>query len=200
MLTDSLARIVEAGPEDRAAVMATLIAAFEGDASVRILYPEDDAYRAGFPGFAEAFAAAAWTGGRIDRTVDGLGAAIWFPPGVHPDGDAIGAHMEASIPPERLGAIAAGLEAQGRFHPEAPHWYLPWIAVRPEAQGNGIGGALLRHGLDRADRERMPAYLEATSARNAALYAWHGFEVVGVVESPGYPRILPMWRPARTAG
>jgi GNAT superfamily N-acetyltransferase len=108
--------------------------------------------------------------------------------------------MEASIPPERLGALAAGLEAQGRCHPEAPHWYLPWIAVRPEAQGKGIGGALLRHGLARADREGMPAYLEATSARNAALYARHEFAVVGVVEAPGYPRILPMWRPARNAG
>jgi hypothetical protein len=46
----------------------------------------------------------------------------------------------------------------------------------------------------------MPAYLEATSARNAALDARHEFAVVGVVEAPGYPRILPMWRPARNAG
>ena len=114
--------------------------------------------------------ARAFTRGRIDRTADDLGAAVWFPPGLHPDGEAIGAYLEATIPPERLGPLAAGMEAQGRFHPEAPHWYLPWIGVRPEAQGRGIGAALLAHGLARADSDGVPAYLEATSRRNAALY------------------------------
>jgi hypothetical protein len=54
MLPDILARVVEAGPDDRAAVLATLIAALEDDAAVRTRYPGEDAYRAAFPGFAEA--------------------------------------------------------------------------------------------------------------------------------------------------
>jgi GNAT superfamily N-acetyltransferase len=196
MITDVAARVLTAGPDERADVLATLTAAFEGDAAVRALYPGREAYRAWFPGFAETFARRAFVRGRIDR-VDGLGVAVWFPPGLHPDGEAIGAYLEATIPPERLGPLAAGMELQGRFHPEEPHWYLPWIGVRPEARGRGIGAALLAHGLDRADRHGMPAYLEATSRRNAALYARHGFEILGVVESPGYPEILPMRRPPR---
>jgi GNAT superfamily N-acetyltransferase len=88
------------------------------------------------------------------------------------------------------------MELQGSFHPEEPHWYLPWIGVRPEAQGRGLGAALLRRGLARADRDGLPAYLEATNRRNAALYARHGFEALGTVNAPGYPEIIPMWRPA----
>lgn len=69
--------------------------------------------------------------------------------------------------------------------------------MRPEAQGTGVGALLLRRGLARADAEGMPAYLEATNRRNAALYAGHGFQALGLVTSPGYPEIIPMWRPAR---
>jgi hypothetical protein len=36
------------------------------------------------------------------------------------------------------------------------------------------------------------------SRRNAAFYARYGFEVMGVVEAPGYPEIVAMWRPARS--
>jgi uncharacterized protein YjiS (DUF1127 family) len=68
--------------------------------------------------------------------------------------------------------------------------------VRPEAQGRGAGSALLARGLARADAEGLPAYLEATSRRNAALYARHGFEVQAIVEAEGYPEIILMWRPA----
>ena len=57
--------------------------------------------------------------------------------------------------------------------------------------------ALLATGLARVDADGLPAYLEATNWRNAALYARHGFEVMGVVEAPGYPEIIAMWRPAR---
>ena len=105
--------------------------------------------------------------------------------------------LAASIPPDRFDALAAGMELQAGMHPHAPHWYLPWIGVRPEAQGMGLGAQLLSLGLARADAEGMPAYLEATNRRNAALYARHGFEPIGVVEAPGYPEIIPMWRPAR---
>ena len=43
----------------------------------------------------------------------------------------------------------------------------------------------------------VPAYLEATDRRNAALYVRHGFQVTGIVLAPGYPQIITMWRPAR---
>jgi ribosomal protein S18 acetylase RimI-like enzyme len=172
-----------------------LVAAFEGDDAVRCLYPEDDAYRAHFPGFALGLGGRALDGGVVD--VEEGAAALWLAPGQEVDGAALGAYLEATIPAERLEALAAGMEIQSGFHPEEPHWYLPWIGVRPEAQGRGLGAALLLRGLDRVDREGLPAYLEATNRRNAALYARHGFEALGVVDASGYPEIIPMWRPAR---
>lgn len=186
------------GVLDQNEVVATLVAAFEADAAVRTLYVERDAYHAHFPGFLLAFGGRAFDHGAVDAIPEG--AALWFPPGVEPDGEAILAHMAATIPAGRLDALARGMELQAGLHPHAPHWYLPWIGVRPEAQGQGLGGALLRRGLARADRDGLPAYLEATNWRNAALYVRHGFEVTGVVEAPGYPEIIAMWRPARTGG
>jgi GNAT superfamily N-acetyltransferase len=185
---------------DRDATIAILVAAFEDDAAARTLYPRAGEYRRHFPGFLMAFGGGAFEAGAVDRDPYGRAGALWFPPGLEPDGVAIMAYLEATLPPERFGPLAAGMEIQGGLHPQEPHWYLPWIGVVPEAQGAGIGTALLSRGLARADAEGLPVYLEATNRRNAVLYARHGFEVTGVIEAPGYPEIVVMWRPANGRG
>jgi hypothetical protein len=48
--------------------------------------------------------------------------------------------------------------------------------------------------LDQCDRERMPAYLEATTPRGREMYARHGFAVTGEFEYPNGPRQWLMWR------
>ena len=178
----------------RAETVATLTAAFEDDAAVRTLYPEDAEYFRYFPGFLHALGGRAFEVGEVDRDAGGLGAALWLPPGIEADGEAIADFLEASIPLARLAPLAVGFAIQSRMRPLDPHWYLPWIGVRPEAQGCGFGARLLRQGLARADAQGLPCYLEATNRRNATLYARHGFEVIGVVQAPGYPEIIAMWR------
>jgi ribosomal protein S18 acetylase RimI-like enzyme len=185
-----------AGPDARAEVMATIAAAFDDDPAVCVLYPDAALRRRHFTGFAEAFGGDAFARGAVDRTADGMGAALWFAPGAEPDGEAVMAHVEATVDPERLAGMQAGLAIQASLHPHEPHWYLPFIGVRPEAQGRGMGDALLAHGLARADADRLPAYLEATSRRSVPLYERHGFAVIGVVEAPGYPEVFAMWREA----
>lgn len=59
-----------------------------------------------------------------------------------------------------------------------PHWYLFSIGVRPGQQGQGLGAALLRHGLKRAQATSVPCYLETANARNLPFYQKHGFHVV----------------------
>lgn len=86
---------------------------------------------------------------------------------------------------------------EGR-HPHEPHYYLAFVGVEPARQGRGMGSALLRPILERCDRDRTPAYLEASSERNRALYERHGFEVVEEARLPaGGPPIWPMWREAQ---
>ena len=70
-----------------------------------------------------------------------------------------------------------------RRHPSADHWYLPLTGVDVVAQGRGLGTALLRHTLQSCDRDRLPAYLEATSPRSRDLYQRYGFEVIGEIRA-----------------
>jgi GNAT superfamily N-acetyltransferase len=52
------------------------------------------------------------------------------------------------------------------------------MGVTPARQGRGFGTALLRPVLERCHADRAPAYLEASTSRNRALYERNGFEVV----------------------
>jgi ribosomal protein S18 acetylase RimI-like enzyme len=79
-------------------------------------------------------------------------------------------------------------------HPREPHYYLPYIGVAPEAQGRGIGAALMAPVLERCDREALPAYLEATNERNASLYERLGFAHLRELRFAGSPPLLLMQR------
>jgi ribosomal protein S18 acetylase RimI-like enzyme len=94
--------------------------------------------------------------------------------------------------------VLTSMEAKHKER-EEPHYYLPFVGVEPASQGRGYGNALLSHMLDRCDAEGRPAYLEATSLRNQALYHRHGFKVLEELHWPGGgPAWWPMWRDARS--
>lgn len=76
-----------------------------------------------------------------------------------------------------------------------PHWYLWALGVEPAAQGQGIGGSLLRPVLARADTEGLPCNLETETEHNVAFYRKHGFEVLTAEAVPG-PGIM-LWTMAR---
>jgi GNAT superfamily N-acetyltransferase len=92
--------------------------------------------------------------------------------------------------PHALGVLTA-LE---RRHPRQPHHYLPYIGVRPDAHGHGLGTALLEPLLQRCDHEGLPAYLEASSPDNARLYRRVGFTTQELVQPLGAPPIELMIR------
>jgi len=85
-------------------------------------------------------------------------------------------------------------------HIQEPHYYIRYVGVTTLLQGQGLGTALLGPTLDRCDRERLPAYLEASSERSAAMYERSGFVHLGELQVPdGGPRIWPMRRPPAAA-
>lgn len=86
-------------------------------------------------------------------------------------------------------------------HPHEAHYYLFAVGVRERAQGNGLGGALVRAGLARADSDGAAAYLENSKSRNTPLYERLGFAPKGWLPLPeGAPPILAMLRPAQNGG
>jgi GNAT superfamily N-acetyltransferase len=182
---------------DRPRILATLTAAFAADPAVRWMYPDDAQFRRHFPGFVLAFAGGSIEAGCAHYGAGFDGAALWLPPGAEPDEDALGAHLEQTTRGADQAALFAVLEEMGSYHPREPHWYLPLIGVRPEAQGQGLGGALLRHTLQHCDRDRLPAYLESSNPRNVPLYQRHGFELLGTIQKGSSPPILPMLRRPR---
>ena len=92
---------------------------------------------------------------------------------------------------ERANELMAVMESA---HPTDPHHYLMLLGVVPDQQGTGIGSALLRAVLDIADAAGEPAYLEATSPGNRALYERHGFEVTRELRCGDCPPLWAMWR------
>lgn len=58
------------------------------------------------------------------------------------------------------------------------HWYLWAIAVDPDQQGKGIGTVLMHPGLESADGQQLPCYLETHDEKNIHFYLKRGFELV----------------------
>lgn len=132
-------------------------------------------------------------------TTDGrIGGAFWLPPGTWKLGAFAQLRLVARMATFTRGATPRILEALSTIeakHPHEPHHYLQFAGVDPDRQGQGIGSQLLRPVLERCDRDGVPAYLEATCERNAALYERHGFALVEKIALPGGgPPLWRMWR------
>ena len=178
--------------------ITVLTRAFAADPAARWAYSDPQQYNTHFPAFVRAFAGKAFEHG-TDHCIDGLAAALWLPPEVHPDDNAVASVVQASVAEPQQEAMFAFMEEMGRYHPREPHWYLPLIGVDPAHQGRGLGSTLLRHALRVCDRERKPAYLEATSDGSRRLYEREGFAAIGTIQVGASPPVYPMVREARTA-
>jgi GNAT superfamily N-acetyltransferase len=83
----------------------------------------------------------------------------------------------------------------GSMLPPEPHWLLDQVAVEPAAQGRGIGGAMLRFAIERAERDGLPVCLETGAPANVPLYERFGFRVTREAAAPdGGPHVWFMRR------
>lgn len=81
--------------------------------------------------------------------------------------------------------------------PKGPVAYLGTLAVRPSAQGKGLGGQLLRAFLEKAEAMGVPAWLENSNPKNHSFYSAYGFESRGNVHAArNSPPLELMMRPA----
>ena len=136
--------------------------------------------------------------GWVRVAADGSGIAAWIPPDAREEHDAIGpapAGDEAEILGENAERHAAFWGWVEHHMPAEPLLYLSHIGVVPERQGEGLGSALMRDGLARADRDGVPTWLETSRVENAAFYESFGFRTAIDEDAPdGGPHIWFMRR------
>ncbi|GAB4813799.1 hypothetical protein N2152v2_000845 [Parachlorella kessleri] len=118
------------------------------------------------------------------------------------------AQLLATVRPDHLRAlhqleveVEELLQAAAKEH--GPLLHLHFIATVPEAQGQGLGGQLLKHLTQVADELGRHLYLEATTPSSKRLYERHGFRHLGDIqlgeEGAGGPLLYLMLRPAKGA-
>lgn len=200
-----------AGEGDRELVVRLLDEAFQDDPVSSWVFPDKEYRRRTHYRLMAAFTDAVLADGHIDLAGDGAACALWLPvPAEEHSGDEPGdgagdgpAQVREAVDPENervelIARLTEGIHPAGRAHE-----YLWMIGVAPGRQGEGLGTALIEAVLDRCDREELPAYLEASSARSRGLYERLGFELTGrPLDLPDGPRMWPMWRdphPSATA-
>jgi GNAT superfamily N-acetyltransferase len=183
---------------ERDALVATLMLAFAGDPCTRYMFAKPEDFVAGFPALAVGMGGAAIEHGSAWLAEDCAAAALWLPPGVESDSEAMVAAITASIDEAKLPVLGEVGRAMAHFHPHEAHWYLPLVGVDPLRQGRGLGSAILQEGLRRCDADGLPAYLENSNPKNTGLYERLGFEAIGLIQPADFPPMQPMLRRPRS--
>jgi GNAT superfamily N-acetyltransferase len=186
-----------ATPYEMPQAISALVAAFLTDPFARFGWPSPHDYLGAAPLVAREFAGASFEHGTAYVSADFRGAALWLPPEVHPNGEALEAAIRDTADPQHLDDVLGTFEKMAEWHPEEPHWYLPMIGVEPTAQGRGLGAELMRYAVARCDDEGVLAYLESSNPRNISLYLRFGFEVMGEIRVGAAPVLTPMVRGPR---
>lgn len=189
----------DAVPDDVAALARALAAAFEDDPIFGWLLPDqrrrhDKLLRF----FTLELGHVVLPSGKVWMSPEGSGACLELPPGgwrMPLRTQALHAPGFAAVFGRSLPKALITITKMEQKHLREPHLYVPYVGVAPKAQGAGLGTKLLGRTVERADADGLPTYLEATSERNAALYARLGFEHLGAFTVLGSPPLWPMRRP-----
>ncbi|MBV9535768.1 MAG: GNAT family N-acetyltransferase [Solirubrobacterales bacterium] len=135
----------------------------------------------------------AWTTSGCDGAVIELPPGAWEMPKSFTGNEALSWVRAFG---RRLSLAMRVQRAMEERHVREPHFYVRTVGVRTALQGQGVGSALMRPTVTRADSAGLPTYIEASSERSAALYARLGFAHMDVLELPeGGPPVWLMRRP-----
>ena len=105
---------------DRA--IAALVTAFISDPVMRWMFPDAKQYLHYFPQVLKYFAGRAFEHGAAYRSEDYKAAALWLPPGIGPDEEALGAVMQEGVAAELQGEVfAVSIEGQVSHRPFSAH-------------------------------------------------------------------------------
>ena len=187
--------IIKATFKDLERVKGVLKLGFASDALLRWVFPDASSFLKCFDIWMEEFSKIAFENNIVYSEKNFYGASLWHPPGAKFDNSALAPTFE-SIPHDRIEVVIKFFEEFEKYHPEDA-WYLPFIAVDPAKQRQGIGSFLLKDALQMIDKKNDRAYLEASNEQNKALYERHGFVEIGRVQFEDSPPAFPMIRDPR---
>jgi ribosomal protein S18 acetylase RimI-like enzyme len=188
-------------PEHNQDVAQTLARAFQDESGWSYVLPDAQQRAARLPLAFHLFLRDEHRKGAVFGTPGFEAVTLWRGPGQARD--TLWDRARLILPFIRVlgAAIGRGLEVADlidRHMPDEPFWYLHYAACHPDFQGKGFGGAAIRTGLERADYEGLPAYLETADQGNVGLYQRYGFEVIHEWQVPEGPQFWGMKRPGKT--
>lgn len=190
--TMNIPKIVKTSQADLEKVKGVLTLGFSSDALLRWVFPDASSYLKCFDIWMGEFSKIAFKNNIVYSEENFFGSSLWHPPGVEFDSSVLASTFEY-VPAERIEVVIKFFEEFEKYHPNDA-WYLPFIAVDPSQQRQGIGSFLLKEALQMIDEKGDRAYLEASNEMNKALYERHGFVEIGRVQFEDSPPAFPMIR------
>src|SRR5262249_38041485 len=110
-----------AGGNQADQAIATLVLAFGTDPVAHWMYGDAHRYLEHIPRLFRALGTGSFDAGAAQRTGDGLGVALWFPPGVHGDDAMLEAIIAESIADGMRADVSAVFEQTEQYRPTEPH-------------------------------------------------------------------------------
>jgi ribosomal protein S18 acetylase RimI-like enzyme len=192
--------IVRLGSDRAEAATATLAAAFHDDPAMCYLFPDEPRRAPRLTRLMRWMVDDHLKHGIVLGTPAAEAVTLWRPPGgVHRHDPLWHPGTLRFIPIFGRHILRAIATDDGiREHlPQGEHWmYLKMAAVRPDMQGQGLGGAAIRAGIAQGAERSVPAVLETATPSNVGLYRSLGFGVVAEWDVPrGGPHFWTMQRP-----
>jgi ribosomal protein S18 acetylase RimI-like enzyme len=185
-----------ASDADRPEIVSTLAQAFAQDPVFRWMLPDGPVRLRRLPRLFDLLFGVERRRGLIVTAQDGGAASFWRRPG---DAGAPPADVLRNALPllgvfgGNIGrALAVSNAIEAHFPRDRRFWYAHFVGVRPDRQGKGWGGAMIRGGLARAAADGAPVYLETARPENVRFYVGLGFEVTAEWDIPRGPHFWSM--------
>jgi GNAT superfamily N-acetyltransferase len=131
-------------------------------------------------------------------TDDVTAVAVWEPPAGAPGTKPLPADVRAALDRElpylsanRASVVAETAALVRTARPDAPHWWLAHLGVRPTSRRRGLAAAVLAPALVRCDTEQVLAAAAVYNWANVRFLRGFGFDVTAELRTTDDE--LPVW-------